>query len=478
MINLNGHGLVSAQQITARLELGKREAFPKFFQYSRADKGLVTLGYMTRKSSRYYGLSHYDEKFGRTWTKQVLMQNGRKNVDFFSVLGQDIMVFVSEYFPKERAIKTYYYLYDLAGNQIKEEQVISVVPNEKQHRVNLKYVQSINRKVLLCYKNLDNSEESERMIFTLFEEGGDKGLNGEITLPYPDEKFQIKAVQVSNEGNVFILGKYFRVNRASSPDDFEFVLVKYDTQSGDLKEFPLNLGEHFITDLTLKLDPDENMYVAGFYSLRSSHEIVGTIFQKVNQDGDVEVSGEQKFDQNTLSRFLSERQIDRGAELRYFYLDDIVLRSDGGVLLLAEKYYTSFNSYVDIYGYWVDQKIHHYDEVLVSSVNGNGNLEWSAVVTKRQSSQDSENLGYVDVISGESIYILYEYQPRKAGRTVYFNEISMEGGLSAQTPLLGTEEDRISFYPHFSEQISNHAALLVYYHDRDKVYSVVKMEFD
>ena len=465
-----------AQVETARLDLSKKDPLPVYVEYSSADGGIVTLGNMTKRSSRHLGLKKYDADFEQQWTKQVLTQNGRNHIDFLSVIGDNIYVFISEFFSRDRTIKTYYYQYDMDGNAIVEKKLVAELPNVKQQRVDLKYVRSMNKRRLLAFKILDNAGKPEKILYYLFDEDGQDFIPGEIELPYPDDRFKVKKILVSNSGQVYLLGKFYAVNRIKSPDDFSFQIYRYDPGNPNGDQLKVDLGDLYITDMTFKVDRSDNIFLAGFYSEKSTNAIIGTVFQRVNAALETEVSTTQKFGEEFLSKFLSDRQIDKGRELRSFYLDNIILRSDGGCLLIGEKYYTNYNSYLDIYGYWVDQRVYHYDDIIVNSVNPDGEIEWSGVVEKKQSDETQENLSYLEVINGSSLYLIYQYDPRRLPRTVYYNEISMDGEVSRRETLFGSNSFNDAFFPRFSEQISNSEALLVYYQERPRTYSIIKMD--
>lgn len=468
----------TSQTVAARLDLDRRDPEPDFLEYVAADGGLVTLGNQSRKSSRYVSLNKYGESFQKEWSKQVLQQNGQCDIDLMAVMGENVYVFISEYHPRDRTIRTSYSHFDLEGNEIEVRKQIAELPNEKEHRVDLKYTRSINKKKLLCYKNLDEGTKTETILYYLFDAKSDEVISGKIQIPYPDDKFQVRKIMVSNGGKIYVLGKFFKVNRVKAPDDFGFKIYQYEPGATEGKEISIDLGELFITDLTLKIDRDENLFLAGFYSHQSTDEIIGTCFFRINSNLEEETRSSQHFSEEFLENFLRDKQIERGRELQNFYLDNIILRSDGGVLLIAEKFYTTFNSYVDIYGYWVDQKIYHYDEVIVSSVSGNGDLEWSAVIPKRQQSERRENLSYVDIVSGTNLYLVYGYQPRKDPRTLYVNSVDFDGQVSERKALFPAAGFDDTFFPRYSEQVSNTAALVVYYQERDKVFSIVKVEFE
>ncbi|MEM0997810.1 MAG: hypothetical protein AAGN35_12040 [Bacteroidota bacterium] len=468
-----------AQEVTARLDLSRKEPEPQWIEYSPTDGGLVTVSYASRRSSRILNINKYDDLFNRQWSDQVLTQNGRAYIDLLTVLGDNIYVFVSEYFPRDRTIKTSYSHYDLDGNVIAEREVISELPNVKEHRVDLKYTRSINKKRLLCYKNLNNAGKREKVLYYLFDAESDEVISGEITIPYPDDKFTIRKIVVSNSGMIYVLGKYYHVNRVKTPDDYGFKVYRYlpgDPNGVDV-DVELEEGNLFITDLTMKIDPQEYIYLAGFYSTRSTREIIGTCSIRLDEAMETDLSSIQRFSDAFLNNFLKERQIDRGKELKNFYLDNIILRSDGGLLLIAEKFYTTYNNQIDIYGTAIEQRIYHYDDIIVSSVDGNGDLEWSNVARKRQASPVQTHLSYLDVVSGASLFLVYDYSPRRQPRTLYFNSVGMNGDVEPRDVLLPDFSGDDWFYPRMSAQISNEEAMLVYYQNRSKVFSIVKVAF-
>lgn len=470
--------LVLGQEVVARLDLDRRQPTPRFIEYISADGGMTTIGNQSNKSSRYLSISKYDENFSKSWTKQVLQQSGNAEIDLLAALGDKILVFISQYTPRDRTSRTSYTQFDLAGNKVVEKKEIAELPNEKERRTDLKYIRSINKKKLLCYKNLDEGSKQDKILYYLFDAYSDEVITGEIVIPYPDDKFQVRKIMVSNAGQIYVLGKYFNVNRVKSPDDFGFKIYHFSPGESKGAEVAVELGALFITDLTLKIDRDENLFLAGFYSHKSTDDIIGTCFFRFDSDLKEILSSSQRFSDDFLSRFMKERQIERGRELQNFYLDNIILRSDGGVLLLAERFYTTYDSYVDIYGYWVDRKIYHFDEIIVNSVAANGDLEWSAVVPKRQQSERRERLSYIDVVSGASLFLVYGYEQRREPHTMYYNSLDFDGNVSQRSVLIRNNGYDDIFYPRSSEQISNTEALLVYYQEKQKIFSIVKMAFE
>ncbi|MCI4671128.1 MAG: hypothetical protein MRZ79_23520 [Bacteroidia bacterium] len=472
---------LSAQKIGARLDIGRREPKPDFIEYSPKDNGLVTLGPYSKASNRFLAITKYNSTFRKEWTKEVIQQNGRKNVDFMTVLGENILVFVSEFFPREKVIKTYYYRYSLEGEVLEKEAILSIYPNQKEQKVDLQYVLSPNKRRLLCYKNLQNRKEAEKVLYYLFSEEGASIANGELTLKYPDNRFRVTNIRVSNQGNVFVLGKFSERGWVTDPNNFVYLAYRYDTQINEGREFEIDLGDRIIADMTFRIDRDENLYLAGFYSNRGADQMAGTYLQKINWMGIVEKEATAPFSQDFLRNYLSKGQINRGKEIRDFYIrpeDGIILRSDGGVLLIAEKFYIVYQTYRDQFGYLVDREIYHYDDVILTSISPDGDIEWQSVVEKRQASDQPANLSFFNASSAMGTYIFYEYKPRRANLNVYNQLVDIEGNVGPRVPLIPDYKYGDFYYPRYSVQTGNDEALLVYLRKRGKIYTVLKVKFE
>ncbi|WNJ21154.1 hypothetical protein [Pontibacter sp. G13] len=471
----------SAQDIISRLDFGKKDPQPEFFEYSPLDKGLITLGPTNRRTTRFYSLTKYDQEFELQWTEQVFEQNGRRHIDFVAVIGPRILIFISEYFPREKVIKTFYTAYSLEGELEVEKEILSVYPNQKEQKVDLQYTLSPNKRKLLCYKNLQSRKGAEKVLYYLFDEYGEYVSNGEITLNYPDNRYRVRSLRVSNEGNVFMLGKFFVNTRINSADDFKYMIHRYDVVEESMQEIQIELGDRFITDLAFRLDRTENIYIAGFYSNRGTDQIAGTVLQKISRSGELMLDATDPFSEAFLRQYLTNNQINKGKELRNFFLDPeqgIVLRSDGGVLLIAENFFVTVQSYRDMYGAWIDRELYHYEDVILTSVASDGTIEWHGIVDKSQQSESQANLSYFSAIGPAGIFIFYEYQPRRENFDIYYNKISVTGSVEDRKPLLSDYRYGNEFYPRFCEQINNREALMVYVQNRGKMFSVVKVRLD
>ena len=111
----------------------------------------------------------------------------------------------------------------------------------------------------------------------------------------------VDGLTVSNKGNIYVLGKFYRENRIKSPEDFGFRIYKYAPGASTGEHVSIELENHFITDLTFKVDRNENIFLAGFYSEQSTSNIIGTLFLRIDENLEIVVSSKQKFSEEFLA---------------------------------------------------------------------------------------------------------------------------------------------------------------------------------
>jgi len=468
---------LTAQQIKAALYLDRKAAVPDWFEYSPKDKGLVTVGPMSRASSRNVGVTKYDTDFKKQWTKQLYSQQGRERIDHVAVLGENIIVFVAEDHPKEDVVSIGAYQVDLSGKILGERKEISRSPRNRKGKEPLRYSVSHNKKKLMCFRKEGEKGGKEKLKFFVFDESFRKPEEAGLELPYLAEQFDIRVVRVGNEGSIFVLG---RINKTDNEgiEKWQYTLFHYSPQTQKAVEIPLKFADAWVIDLTFRIDRDQQILVAGYYSKRGGEGVAGIVYQRLDAvTHKALVVTQYPFSEDFKGRYLTQRQLEKGKELENLYLDNILPKSDGGVLLLGEQYYVTSSTYRDLYGYWYTQTFYHYDDVIVTSVSGDGKVEWSTVVYKRQVSENPAQLSYFEVVSGEKLYLFYEYREKEIGNNVFSQSIDLQGVLSNRKPFLVDYHSTNIFYRSLCEQINNQEAYLVYFQQKRKVFTLLKIGF-
>lgn len=345
----------------------------------------------------------------------------------------------------------------------------------------------------------------------------DKELNPiwkkDIELPYADARFTVENYRVDKEGNVHVLGMIYeesgRRTRRNGLPTYKYTLLTYSEDGALDKEYKIDLGDKFITDLTFRIQKDGNPVCAGFYSEKNSNSVRGTYFFKINKEtGELYNQGIKEFEFEFLTELFTDRQKKkaekaekdnndkRQAELFEYDLDKLILRSDGGAVLVAEQYYVRVTDerFRDLAtGYWQNRtnRHYHYNDVIVVNIGPDGDIDWATHVPKRQVTANDGGYfsSYSVAVTGKAVYLVFNdnsknFNPDKPTNKIYsFNgsrsivalaEIKPDGTVS-KYPLFSNREEGILTRPKMSKQTDSNE--LIIYGERNRKYKFAKVLF-
>lgn len=289
---------------------------------------------------------------------------------------------------------------------------------------------------VMIYNQLPyKKREPERFTFRVYDNQLNPIWEKDIILPYNDEKYKVQEYRVDNEGNIYLLGTIFeeqyRRSRNGRPN-YEYNILAYTDDGRDFQEYKVSLGDKFISDLTFRIDTNGDLVCSGFYSERSIEGVKGTYFFRMNpKTGDVKQINSMEFDFAFRSALLSNSRRrraaraeqaddkDREPELSRYSLDDLILRTDGGALLIAEQYFVE-RYYTQTFWNQPSQVRFHYNynDIIVVNIRPNGEIEWATRIPKFQETIDDRGYysSYAKAIVRDRIYFMYNDNNRNFDR--------------------------------------------------------------
>jgi len=290
---------------------------------------------------------------------------------------------------------------------------------------------------ILVYHDLPHrGGENERLALSIYDSEFNELWNKEISIPYPDKQFTFEEYRISNEGDVFLLGVKFydgaNIRRRGKPN-YEYLLLTYLEEGSRSKEYSLKDPSKFITDLTFEPTRKGEIVCSGFYSEKSAYTIKGTFFMRINiLSEDILVNNFKQFDFDFVTINYSESKKNRAekaalnnnknreAELCKFALDDLILRSDGGALLIAEQYFVE--EYFTNTGFQpgiaggINDRVYeyNYNDIIVVNINPDGSIAWSTLIPKTQVTTNDGGYfsSYSKAIVNDKIYFVYNNNRR------------------------------------------------------------------
>jgi len=445
-------------EVLAKLELDRREPEPQWFEYTPTDGGLVTIAYASTRSSRYLNLYKYDASFRRVWTAELLQTRKDREVVQLQVLGDRILTFVEENAPANGMLQLVVYRHDLSGKRLGAPHVLWSYPRSEDKPV--RFSRSINQQNLILWRDATRKRANEQVYVLRFAADATGYQSDTLALPYPDNVLTVSEVKVSNAGRVAVLAQQPAARGAANPAPTYRIFLQEATTKA-LKKFDLPFDSVRIAALTLKLDRNEELVVAGLYNEPLNNDLYGVVLVRLEpQLGRVVKQALAPLSRELFEHLLSTRlQRERQTSFTYV-LKDMILRSDGGVVLMAEERYLAYQQ-VQSFSTMYTRQFWVYEDVLVASVSGAGELEWNERLAKHQEGESTTDLSYSVFASATDLVFVYAGRQANLGYNLFVQRLSVYGKLEAPRPLLDEYSLNDKFYQRASQQLTNSTAILV-----------------
>lgn len=349
-------------------------------------------------------LEHYDKKMNLTKSVELESKFNDKVVDFEFIIHSNKNLYLFTSFKNQKLKQNFIFVQTVdkktlePNNDMKKVAEISYAEKSKYNAGDFNYRISRDSSKVLVYFNLPYDKgESEKFGYNVFDKNINQIWEKQITLPYNEELFEVGDYQVDNNGNVYLLGKLFNDKRKSSVDgkpNYKQQLLSYSKNGIEFKDFPIEVDGKYLKDMKIAINEKGEIICAGFFSNVSKvykSSIGGTFFLKVDgiskkiivqnfKDFDESFFNEDKSDEPEKKDEKKKDEKDENLELRDYNLDDIIIKDDGGIVLIAEQFYSK------TYGTTTttNTTYYYYNSIIVVNMNAKGNIEWVKRIPKNQ----------------------------------------------------------------------------------------------
>ena len=341
---------------------------------------------------------------------------------------------------------------------------------------------------LLIYNDLPyQKNQPERFGFRVFDRDFNLVWEKDIVLPYPDNQFTVEEYQIDGFGNVHLLGVLYsdeaKWRRRGSPT-YQYVILSYFENGEKTEEYRVGLENKFVTDLTLRPMKNGELVCAGFYSEKGTYSIKGAYYFRLDpKTREISNSTYQPFEFDFLTEYMSDKNREkakaaeskkdskRSAELLNYSLDELITRSDGGAVLVAEQFYIEEDRYNDSpfgygYGYGYNpyspfyynryrnnsqvDYYYNYNDIIVVNIQPTGEIEWAARIPKKQETRNDSGYysSYAMSIVRDKLFFIFNDNARNFGNDRKSNRLYNYNGSDSVISLAQINKNgEVTTYP-------------------------------
>jgi hypothetical protein len=460
--------------------MGRRQPNPLLLEHTAADGGMVFISYRSITSTRGLALHKYNANWTQEWSLDLPNQYKDEELTQFAVV--DTIIWVFTHLLRKKQLTLLAYQITLGGKVIAAAREVLHLPRADAKEVELTY--SPNRQWACLSFPIRRPADSLDQI-GYFVVGVDTTFSGVWTAPYAKRDLEIlRPLQPGYDGTLYALGKVHQLpspfalgkvhQRSSSYPTY--VLFRYVPSQNLTLQLPLEVGELDLIKPTFRIE-QQRIRIAAFYSERRELDVRGLVFAEVRIPGFfLTINRKIPVPPEILQRYLSERQIARGHGIPRLYLDHLIPRREGGILLIGEQFFITTTSVRDEMGYRDTRKIYHYHDIVVFALDSLGKLKWVRVIPKAQRGSSTIQLSYGLLVGPEAIYFIYRSRERGMGRKIFVVSLRENGDISSPRPLIQGFRSSDIFFQSYTQQLSDTEGVIAYYHRRKRQFILVRLE--
>lgn len=455
--------------------------------------GIYTLKFASRGKYNLY-IEHFNNEMNRTLSKGIeFKQPGTKmsgRYEYSLQLDDRLYLFFSV--RDKSTIKYTLYVQELDKSTLEFKRVakkitsLSAESRRRQYYLGYNFDLSEDSSHVLIYYSLPNEKKSnEKIGFYVLDNNLDSVWSKDVILPYSDKLFELNNYQISNQGDVYVLGKLNRDKKDKEKAYYSHKILAYFKNDQE-KIFSVEVEQKFLQEMRIVVNSKNEIICAGFYSESYKSVLKGSFFLKVDGESkEITTKSFKEFSWDFITQnFKSKTKLKakkreakgKDVGLGKYEMRSIILREDGGAVLIAEQYYVTESTTTDANGNTRTTFYYHYNDIVVINIDPNGQIEWAEKIAKRQNSANDGGYysSYALAVTNEKLYFIFndngknlmyngtgKVEPYKRGKdaVVTLIDMDMDGRQNREILFIATDA-QVYTRPKVFEQISDDTMII------------------
>lgn len=357
------------------------------------------------KNPDYYIIG-FDQSMQKSWEKELELDRRQPHV--LGVMGRPSDFAVIYRFREKGHTVIKAHKYDPAAN-LKDSTLI-VDLGYLFYTPNLQVIRSEDRSKVMVYY-MEKRKQFNLYVFDV--ENMSLLWDQQILLDDTDLNQDFIEILLSNTGRATVV--LDKNNTRSKRENHYFEIHEYDGAAETGRDYIVAMTNYVTYDVSFEIDNLNNTLIAaGCYSEKSTVRAQGFFYLNIPPDNHKEhLLVFHPFEKEFVELLLGE-EVKKNKGIEDLAVQELVLRRDGGVLMIAERTKrferrtgTGSRAFYDPYSRQIVD--YYFDELIVISVHPTGETHWKTVLHKKQYSQDDDAIysSYFLMKTPSSLRFLY-----------------------------------------------------------------------
>ncbi len=431
-----------------------------------------------------HSISVFDPEMKLLGKQQLNMPDRLIQTDFLAYANHFYMIYQ---FQRKNTVHCMAVKMDSDGNLLSEPMQLDSTIDANSFGSNRLYslVVSEDKKKIMIFKINSHNEKSHVLTTCLFDQNFSLIRKSRIELPMPQRNDFLAEFALDNDGDLICI----RASGTAQNDNINKVsLITKKANYDEAHISDLAVKGIYLDDIHIKVDNLNKHYlITSFFGKQRRGNIEGIYFTLWDKNSDKELL-------NATTVFSDEFKEDakgqNGARAAFndYFLKNIIVRRDGGFMMISESVFTSskgstLNRWDYLYGspFWSpmdyyswnspmggiglspwgrnnsffsnNNQVRYYAEnIAVISFDAKGNMEWSNMIRKNQFDDNSENfIGFSMLNAGDQLNFIFNMQEKN--QNVLTNQAITPDGRINRNPGFKNVDRGHEFMPRLAKQV-------------------------
>jgi hypothetical protein len=332
---------------------------------------------------------------------------------------------------------------------------------------NLRFRSSFDQANLFIYYPYFSGGNIESIKFICVDRSLHALYNKTIPLNRKEKEIEESRSFIDNNGNGFFI---LRPESKGEPAKYDVFRI---SNSGDFALYSIVTQKAIFGEPWFEIDnKNGNLVMCAFYNDNSQGEDVANGFTYSSFDpanGTPLKTAYTPFSKEFITELTGRADNSDKGKLYTFTIRRVILRNDGGALILAESYIKENHEVPVSVGFqpgfnnYRSSTIYEYNDIIAFSVNPDAGLGWHAVMRKKQASEDDNGVYSSFLLMNEKDKLRFLYLDDISTSGILNQYILTSEGKSERSVILNQEDKEVMLLPKLGRQVSPNEVVMPSY---------------
>ena len=220
--------------------------------------------------------------------------------------------------------------------------------------------------------------------------------SGEIKMPYTEAQMNNRDFTVDANGTAYMLAEVYdsETPRKWIKGEKNYHLELLKIVDGDVEIIEFDKDELNINSIWINESKENKIYLAGYYNTKTGYQVDvdGVFLMSVDESGEIEYTKSYEIPLEVLNMYEKrktqaknkKKQDKDKLDFEDLDLEEIYYMNDGSIMMVGEQYYVRSYTTTNSNGTTTTRYVYYYEDILVTKINADGELEWMKKIPKKQ----------------------------------------------------------------------------------------------